>query len=59
MGRNRFGEITQTSFYSKAESTVSKPFLKDMSIIEGNLYAAYVLHSVKSHDPQQGCLDMG
>lgn len=43
-------------FYPKAESTMPKPFLKDVSVIQGDRPVTYKLHRVKSHDQQQGCL---
>lgn len=41
-------------FYPKAESTVPKPFLKDVSVIQGDPPVAYKLHRVEYHDQQQG-----
>lgn len=41
-------------FYPKAESTVPKPFLKDVSVIQGDPPVAYKLHRAEYHDQQQG-----
>ena len=48
MDWSRFEEIISMFFYPKAESTVLKTFLKDMSVIQGDPSVAYKLHRVKS-----------